>query len=161
MAGGRPAAIAPADGCTWMEGRGQSRDAVDERYHSQPVLVLCGPGNNGGDGFVAARHLQAEGWPVKSPCSAAPATCAAMLPGPRDSGRARLRCHRSGLLEGRPLVIDALFGAGLTRRIEGVSLGLIEAIDRERLSVVAVDVPSGLHGDTGEVMGPRRAPSSR
>ena len=57
------------------------------------------------------------------------------------------------LLDGRPLVIDALFGAGLTRPIEGVAAELIERMTRDRLSVVAVDVPSGLHGDTGGIMG--------
>jgi NAD(P)H-hydrate epimerase len=56
-------------------------------------------------------------------------------------------------LDGRPLVIDALFGAGLTRRIDGIAAALIDRLNRDKLSVVAVDVPSGLHGDTGEVMG--------
>ena len=141
-------------GGTLMEtaGRAVARALID-RYRRQPVLVLCGPGNNGGDGFVAARHLQAEGWPVKL----------ALLRGAGDLRGDAARAARQwkgavatfspGLLEGRPLVIDALFGAGLTRRIEGIALELIETIDRERLSVVAVDVPSGLHGDTGEVMG--------
>jgi ADP-dependent NAD(P)H-hydrate dehydratase / NAD(P)H-hydrate epimerase len=61
-----------------------------------------------------------------------------------------------GLLEGRPLVVDALFGAGLTRPVEGVAGEVIDRINDEALTVVAVDVPSGLHGDSGEVMG--RAP---
>ena len=57
------------------------------------------------------------------------------------------------LLDGRPLVVDALFGAGLTRPIEGVAGAAIDRINGEALTVVAVDVPSGLHGDSGEVMG--------
>jgi len=57
------------------------------------------------------------------------------------------------LLDGRPLVIDALFGAGLTRRIDGIAADLIDRTNAEGLAVVAVDVPSGLNGDTGEVMG--------
>jgi NAD(P)H-hydrate epimerase len=155
MAAADAAAIAGGTtGGTLMEtaGRAVAR-ALIERYRRQPVLVLCGPGNNGGDGFVAARHLLAEGWPVKL----------ALLRGAGDLRGDAARAARQwkgavatlspGLLEGRPLVIDALFGAGLTRRIEGAALGLIETIDRERLPVVAVDVPSGLHGDTGEVMG--------
>ena len=60
------------------------------------------------------------------------------------------------LLDGRPLVIDALFGAGLTRPIDGIAGQLIDRINREALTTVAVDVPSGLHGDSGEIMG--RAP---
>jgi len=155
MAAADAAAIAAGTtGGTLMEtaGRAVAR-VVIERYPRQPVLVLCGPGNNGGDGFVAARHLQAEGWPVKL----------ALLRGVGDlrgdaaraagQWRGTVATLSPGLLEGRPLVIDALFGAGLTRRIEGVSLELVETINRERLSVVAIDVPSGLHGDTGEVMG--------
>ena len=60
-----------------------------------------------------------------------------------------------GLLDGRPLVIDALFGAGLTRPIEGIAGELIDRINDEALTRVAVDVPSGLHGDSGESHGPR------
>jgi NAD(P)H-hydrate epimerase len=155
MAAADAAAIASGTtGSALMETAGRAiARAVIERYRRQPVLVLCGPGNNGGDGFVTARHLQAEGWSVKL----------ALLRGAGDlrgdaaraagQWRGTVAAPSPGLLEGRPLVIDALFGAGLTRRIEGVALGLIESINRERLPVVAVDVPSGLHGDTGEVMG--------
>jgi hydroxyethylthiazole kinase-like uncharacterized protein yjeF len=155
MATADAAAIAAGTtGSALMEtaGRAVAR-AVVEHYHRQPVVVLCGPGNNGGDGFVAARHLQAEGWPVK----------VAML---RGAGELRGDAARAAgqwkgavatpsvsLLDGRPLVIDALFGAGLTRPVDGVALALIENINSQRLSVVAVDVPSGLHGDTGEIMG--------
>jgi NAD(P)H-hydrate epimerase len=60
------------------------------------------------------------------------------------------------LLENRPLVVDALFGAGLSRAIDGVAGDVIDRLNSERLAVVAVDVPSGLHGDSGEVLG--RAP---
>jgi len=155
MAAADAAAIASGTtGSALMEAAGRAvARAVIERYPRQPVVVLCGPGNNGGDGFVAARHLQAEGWPINL----------ALL---RGAGELRGDAARAakewkgvvadpspGLLEGRPLVIDALFGAGLVRRLEGTALELVETLDRERLSVVAVDVPSGLHGDTGEVMG--------
>jgi NAD(P)H-hydrate epimerase len=127
--------------------------AVIERYARQPVLVLCGPGNNGGDGFVAARHLEMERWPI----TVAPLKGAGELRG--DAAHAaglwkgRVASPSPALLDGRPLVIDALFGAGLARPIDGIAAELIGAIDREALPVVAVDVPSGLHGDTGEVMG--------
>jgi len=155
MAAADAAAIAAGTtGSALMEAAGRAvARGVIERYPRQPVVVLCGPGNNGGDGFVAARHLQAEGWPVKL----------ALLRGAGDlrgdaaraagQWKGAVATPSPGLLEGRPLVVDALFGAGLTRRIEGVALELIETIDRERLAVVAVDVPSGLHGDTGEIMG--------
>lgn len=155
MAAADAAAIAAGTtGSALMEAAGRAvARAVVERYRRQPVLVLCGPGNNGGDGFVAARHLQAEGWLVK----------VALLRGAGELRGDAARAARQwkgavaalspGLLDGRPLVIDALFGAGLARPIDGVASELIASVDRERLSVVAVDVPSGLHGDTGEVMG--------
>ena len=127
--------------------------AVVERYRRQPVLVLCGPGNNGGDGFVAARHLLAEGWPVRLALLKAgtelrgdAARAARLWEGPVAE-------LSPGVLEGHRLVIDALFGAGLTRPLQGVPAALVDRMTQERLSVVAVDVPSGLHGDTGAVMG--------
>jgi NAD(P)H-hydrate epimerase len=155
MAAADAAAIsAGTTGSALMEAAGRAvAYAVTERYRRQPVLVLCGPGNNGGDGFVAGRYLQAEGWPVKLALLRGAgdlrgdAACAA------KQWKGTVATLSPGLLEGRPLVIDALFGAGLSRRIEGAALDLIEAVNRERLTVVAVDVPSGLHGDTGEVMG--------
>jgi hydroxyethylthiazole kinase-like uncharacterized protein yjeF len=138
-------------------GRAVAR-AVVERYRRQPVLVLCGPGNNGGDGFVAARHLLAEGWPVRL----ASIKGAGELQG--DAARAA-RLWKGpvaelapSVLEGRPLVIDALFGAGLTRPVEGMAAVLIDRMSYQSLSVVAIDVPSGMHGDTGMVMG--TAPSA-
>ena len=147
IAGGTP-------GSVLMEAAGRAvADAVVTRYPKQPVLVLCGPGNNGGDGFVAARHLSGRGWPV---------TLALLKGGGELRGDAawaaglwkgRVVAPSLALLEGRPLVIDALFGAGLTRPIEGVAAKLMERTTSDRLSVVAVDVPSGLHGDTGEIMG--------
>jgi ADP-dependent NAD(P)H-hydrate dehydratase / NAD(P)H-hydrate epimerase len=147
IAGGTP-------GTVLMEAAGKAvADAVIERYPKQAVLVLCGPGNNGGDGFVAARHLVTQGWPVTlalvkgaGELRGDAAWAAGLWTGP-------VAAPSLALLNSRPLVIDALFGAGLTRPIQGMAAGLIERINRERLSVVAVDVPSGLHGDTGEIMG--------
>jgi NAD(P)H-hydrate epimerase len=117
----------------------------------RPVAVLCGPGNNGGDGFVAARHLKAAGWPVRL-----------ALLGDRAAlkGDAKVNAERwdgaveplsPAVLEGAAVVVDALFGAGLARAIDGVARDTIAAIG-ERVCI-AVDVPSGVHGDSGEVLG--------
>jgi hydroxyethylthiazole kinase-like uncharacterized protein yjeF len=148
------AIAAGTPGTVLMETAGKAvARAVAERYAKQPVLVLCGPGNNGGDGFVAARHLVGMGWPVTlalvegaGPLRGDAAWAAGLWTG-------AVAAPSPDLLDGRPLVIDALFGAGLTRRIEGMAAALIDRLNRDELSVVAVDVPSGLHGDTGEVMG--------
>lgn len=127
--------------------------AVRERYRGRPVAVLCGPGNNGGDGFVAARRLRAAGWAVRL-----------ALLGTSDAlrGDAAVAARRwtgsvealsADLLEGHPLVIDALFGAGLSRPVEGLAAQILGRANALGLPLVAVDVPSGLHGDTGEVLG--------
>jgi len=155
MAAADAAAIATGiSGTALMEAAGKAvARATADRYRKQPVLVLCGPGNNGGDGFVAARHLAAMGWPL----TLALAKGAGELRGDA-AWAARLwtgavAAPSLALLDDRPLVIDALFGAGLARPIGGATAELIDRINRDKLPVVAVDVPSGLHGDTGQVMG--------
>ena len=127
--------------------------AAMQRHARRPVLVLCGPGNNGGDGFVAARHLRAAGWPVRL-----------VLFGQRESLRGdaawaagtwqgAIDAWSSGRLDDAPLVVDAIFGAGLSRPLDGEIAAAIDLVTERRLPVVAVDVPTGLHGDTGEIMG--------
>jgi hydroxyethylthiazole kinase-like uncharacterized protein yjeF len=141
-------------GLRLMEAAGWSiARAVCRRWRPRRVTVLCGPGNNGGDGFVAARHLAAAGWPVRlgllgrrEALQGDAAVNAARWRGP-------VRPLDESLLDGRPLVIDALFGAGLTRPVEGAPARLIEAINREGLDCVGVDVPSGVDGDSGAVRG--------
>ena len=137
-----------------MEAAGRAiADEITRRWASRPVAVLCGPGNNGGDGFVIARILVEAGWPVK-----------VGLLGAHDAlkGEARVNADRwSGeihpleaeLLGGAGLVVDALFGAGLARPLDGLALEIIRAVDAASVPCVAVDVPSGVHGDTGLVLG--------
>ncbi len=144
-------------GIDLMEAAGRAvADVVLERHLPRPLVVLCGPGNNGGDGFVAARHLHSAGWPVR-----------VALLGDRGALRGDAAWASQGwkgpveplsvdLLDGRPLVIDALFGAGLRRPIDGVAGEIIDRLNAEALPVISVDVPSGLDGDNGMVMG--RAP---
>ena len=148
------AARAGTPGLTLMENAGRAvADAIVRRWGTRPVAVLCGPGNNGGDGFVVARLLAEAGWPVRLG-----------LLGDRErlKGDAAAMAARwegavepldPALLEGEPLVVDALFGAGLTRPLGGATLALAEACTAQGLARVAVDVPSGVHGDTGEALG--------
>jgi hydroxyethylthiazole kinase-like uncharacterized protein yjeF len=124
--------------------------AVAERYEPQPVLVLCGPGLNGGDGYVAARELQQRGFPVR----------VAALAEPKDGDALQARQAWDGPVaplgtdpqEAR-LVIDALFGAGLARPLDGAAAGALEACEARRLPIVAVDLPSGLPGDGDQPLG--------
>jgi len=112
------------------------------------VLVLGGPGNNGGDGYVAARLLAQEGWPVRVAALAPPkpGTDAASAAGQWSGPTAQFapeEAARAGL------VIDAVFGAGLARPVDGLVADTLRVARR----IVAVDVPSGLDGATGHVMG--------
>lgn len=153
MAAADQAAIAAGTpGVELMERAGKAvADAVAGRFRPQTVVVLCGPGNNGGDGYVAARLLKQRGWPVEVRALAAPATAdakamAAQWDGPTSP-------LKSGAV-GDGLVIDALFGAGLTRRLDGAAAAAAAALATRPESVIAVDVPSGLPGDTGQPEGP-------
>ncbi len=128
-------------------------EALTARFLRVPTVVLCGPGNNGGDGFVVARRLARAGWPVRVALLGRPerlrgdaATAAEAWGGP-------VLTLEPAVLEGAGLVVDALFGAGLARPLEGVARTTIEAVQTTGLPVVAVDVPSGIDGDTGQVRG--------
>lgn len=150
----KAAADAGIPGPILMENAGwQVARAIRMRFDPRPVAVLCGPGNNGGDGFVAARYLQAWGWPVR---------LALLGDAKALKGDAKLMAERwhgalesfdPGILARDPLVIDALFGAGLARPLDGPAKAAIEALNTGDYDVVAVDVPSGLDGNTGQVHG--------
>jgi NAD(P)H-hydrate epimerase len=148
------ATAAGVSGETLMENAGRAvADAIAARYDNCPVAVLCGPGNNGGDGFVVARLLADAGWPVR----------VALLGEPELlKGDARIHAGRwegpvQGLsnliLDGAELVVDALFGAGLARPLDGWGLEVVEQIAVRKRPCIAVDVPSGVHGDSGAVLG--------
>ena len=153
------AARAGTPGLTLMENAGRAvADAIVRRWAPRPVAVLCGPGNNGGDGFVVARLLAEAGWPVRLGLLGA----RERLKGDAAAMAARwegaVEPLDLALLEGEPLVVDALFGAGLARPLQGEALALAEACAARDLPCVAVDMPSGVHGDTGDVSwaGPSR-----
>ncbi len=151
IAGGIP-------GIVLMENAGRAvADAVARRWSRRPVLVLCGPGNNGGDGFVAARILAERGWKVRlallgerAALKGDAAAAAARWQGPVDALGEVL--GETGLGDAA-IVIDALFGAGLARPIEGAVGAVIAALNARSLSVVAIDVPSGVDGATGQISG--------
>ncbi len=119
------------------------------------IAVLCGPGNNGGDGYVVARLARARGL----------GTAVVTLGDPRAlSGDARRAYEDYSADGGRcvpwspavleaDVIVDALFGTGLARPPSGDAAAMIAGINASGLPVVAVDIPSGLHADTGEVLG--------
>jgi NAD(P)H-hydrate epimerase len=127
--------------------------AIVQRYAPRPTAVLCGPGNNGGDGWVAAVQLAKLGWPVRVFSMVEPdalkgdaARAAQGWAGPVDGLGA---CDPSTF----GLVVDALFGAGLSRPLDADAARLAEAC-RDGQVVVSADVPSGLHGDLARADGP-------
>ena len=141
-------------GLTLMETAGTAiARAIRRRFRPRPVAVLCGPGNNGGDGFVVARLLAAEGWPVRLGLLGAPDALKGDAGANAKRWRRPIQPLHPDLLAGDPLVVDALFGAGLARPLDGIARTLIEAINARGLDCIGVDVPSGVHGDSGEVLG--------
>ena len=137
-----------------MENAGKAvAHVIEQHWTKRPVTVLCGPGNNGGDGFVTARHLSEAGWPVRI-----------ALLGSRDHLANEARHHAElwhggveqlapAVLNGAELVVDAIFGAGLSRALDGPVAETLAAAARTGVPIVAIDVPSGLMGDTSETLG--------
>lgn len=128
------------------------------------VLVLAGKGNNGGDGLVAARYLHEKGYGVQvllfsegKKLKADPArnfAANAKLGIPcRIAGEHFAWETVPGLFREPDAVVDALFGVGLNQPLREPYRGLVEALNKEKKKVVSVDIPSGLHSDTGEILG--------
>lgn len=135
-------------------GRAVAEEAMCMASSDSRLLVLCGPGNNGGDGFVAARLLRDRGYAVRVALlgerAALQGDAAAMAQ--RWSGE--VEAMSANAVCGVDLVIDALFGAGLVRPLGGVAADVVAAVNASGLPVLAVDVPSGLDGTSGWAAGP-------
>src|SRR5262245_45995726 len=137
-----------------MENAGRAvAEAAGRMSQRRCVVVVAGPGNNGGDGFVAARHLADQGL--------AASVC---FVGKREwlKGDAASAANRWGgsvsepspaAFAGCDLIVDALFGAGLDRDVEGPARDVIGSMNAAAVPIVAVDLPSGVNGTTGAVMG--------
>jgi NAD(P)H-hydrate epimerase len=152
--------LAIAGGRTGLElmeraGRAVASEAASFVGRPASVLVACGPGNNGGDGFVAARLLRDQGYRVR---------VGLLVPLETLGGDAATMAHRWGdggaaltpdLVNGwGDLIIDALFGAGLSRPLAEGAAEIVAAINASGKAVLSVDVPSGLNGNTGSADGP-------
>jgi hydroxyethylthiazole kinase-like uncharacterized protein yjeF len=146
--------ISGVSGQTLMENAGAAvADAVLARHPpGSRITVVAGTGNNGGDGFVAARQLRRTGYRVAvhligrlDAIKGDAAEAARQWPGSVATGVLDLA--------GTHVIIDALFGAGLDRPVAAAALAAITAINGAGLPVIAVDLPSGINGTTGAVMG--------
>ena len=140
-------------GIALMEYAGaQAARVVREHYgDGAEISVLCGPGNNGGDGFVVARHLHVAGVSVGVCVAAAPESST------EDARTMRAAATAFGVPEREPehagLIVDALFGSGFRGRLEGASEALVARANDLAAPIVALDVPSGVDGGTGRVEG--------
>ena len=137
-----------------MAAAGQAVAAEIMRRHAPcPAVVLCGPGNNGGDGFVVASGLAGAGWPVRVGVLGEIGRGSAEAARVAAPWRARAEAVSPGLVAGAGLVVDALFGAGLSRALDAGVTAVLQAARAGGAFVVAVDVPSGVAGDSGADLG--------
>lgn len=126
---------------------------VVHRWTPRPVTVLCGPGNNGGDGFVVASALADCRWPVRV---ALLGDIEALRGDARQHAQrwhGSVECVSPRAIDEAELVVDALFGAGLNRPLESLVIDTLSFASRRGVPIVAVDMPSGVTGDGGEDWG--------
>ena len=110
---------------------------IKKHFDPCPVLFLCGPGNNGADGQIAAEYLKKEGWPVRVATLVKTQGCEVL--------NSNLSLKDSGL------VVDAVFGTGFNKELEPELVTLFDKVRSKKLPVVAVDIPSGVNATTGEI----------
>jgi hydroxyethylthiazole kinase-like uncharacterized protein yjeF len=141
-------------GFTLMRRAGEAVAAtIRERWTPRPVVVLCGPGNNGGDGFIAAQALVEAGWSItlaldgdRDRLKGDAALAAATWTGP-------IATLEPGVIAPAELIVDALFGAGLSKPIGGLVADTLRRAEASGRPIVAVDLPSGLSGDLARPLG--------
>ena len=141
-----------------MEAAGRAlAEAAEEVAHQGPARIVCGKGNNGGDGLVAARHLAAAGHEVEVlllwPAAELSGDAAANLERFEGAVRELADGEASGALAGSGVVVDAIFGTGFSGAPREPAAAAIEAINACGAPVVAADIASGVDASTGEVAG--------
>jgi hydroxyethylthiazole kinase-like uncharacterized protein yjeF len=126
---------------------------VSRRWSPRPITVLCGPGNNGGDGFVAANFLAQRGWQVRVALLGDLAALRgdALAHAQRWSGS--IEPLQPGVVAGSAVLVDAVFGAGLNRALDSLVIETLALARQAAIPIVAIDVPSGVMGDSGEAAG--------
>ncbi len=139
-------------------GRGAAERLRARLTPGDRVVIACGPGNNGGDGAVVARHLDAWSIPVAVVWFADPAQLHGDAATQHDiltrSGIPQtVASDFSSIWSGADWIVDALLGTGLTRPVEGLLLTAIDSMNRSGLPILALDLPSGLDADTGQPLG--------
>ena len=130
--------------------------AIKSRWKRCRVVILCGPGNNGGDGFVVARLLLAQGWPVRvlliDDVDKIKGLARHKLKKLTNVGGRVFPCKREHIGWG-DLIVDACFGTGLSRNLDNNILEIFSYCIQLKSSVISIDIPSGINCDTGNIMG--------
>ena len=126
---------------------------IAARWTQRPVLVLCGPGANGGDGYIAANALKAAGWPVRVAALVQPSALKGDAALAAEAWGGPVETTGGKVFESAELIVDALFGAGLSRPLEARVQTLLRAAERSGAPIIAIDLPSGLSGDLGKPLG--------
>jgi ADP-dependent NAD(P)H-hydrate dehydratase / NAD(P)H-hydrate epimerase len=142
-------------GIALMENAGRAvfEAAVRTQEFRGPVLIVCGTGNNGGDGLVAARCFAANGYRVDVVLVGDPSKLRGDAATALERWGGRLTAMEMVAPASYGLIVDAIFGAGLDREISGIHAAWIDGINRAGSPVVSVDLPSGVDGDNGRIMG--------
>ncbi len=135
---------------------------LKEVFGRKRVVVIGGPGNNGGDGMVVARELHNEGWDVEVFLISGPENLkgdalsqytSAIKLGVRVQPVENLLAQHSSIFRRHSVIVDAIFGTGLSKNITGNISEVVKVINGSGLPVVSVDIPSGISSDNGQVMG--------
>jgi hydroxyethylthiazole kinase-like uncharacterized protein yjeF len=159
-----PAEMADADrrtiaagvpGTTLMERAGRAvADVVAARHAlGSRIVVACGPGNNGGDGFVVARILRERGYPVRVLLLGSREALSGDAAEAAKGWREQIEPVTAQAVVGAGVIVDALFGAGLSRDLENKAKMAVEAVAAAKAPIFAVDLPSGIDGATGAIRG--------
>ena len=118
----------------------------------QPIIVVCGPGNNGGDGFILAEYFRKKDYEIDVFC-----LHKKNYKGDALKALNQLQIKSKSILDlkikKKSVVIDCLFGTGITRKISGFIRKVISKINKSKQKIISIDIPSGVHGDTGKVFG--------
>ena len=143
------------DSYTYMQKAGKCVfDFIKNNYKSnKPIIVLCGPGNNGGDGFVIARHLLNHGFPLKVYIYVGKNHYKGDALKAFNEFKGEFKKIDFFKLENNALIVDALFGIGLKRNIKGILSKIFKLINKNNNPVVSVDIPSGVCSNTGKILG--------
>jgi NAD(P)H-hydrate epimerase len=133
-------------------GEAVARELV-RRWTPRPVTVLCGPGNNGGDGFVAAILLAQSGWTVRLALLGDINALRGDAQHHAQRWTGRVEPLTAQVIDAAELVVDSIFGSGLSRRLDPQVSEALSCATRRGIPIIAVDVPSGVMGDSGEDLG--------